>query len=239
MAEQTDLEKLTDIVTIITASIGAILGTLGFVRSLQTERKLAYRPAFAAFFEELNEKLQKHLRSAETLMRQIGESLAQTDLPDELPYIQPFNVDDYDLEYSVWRFDRGFRAILNQAVSASTQLKEAVEDYNDLRYPTSNDYATWRVIRISRSARETVEGPERIDHPQLRDEKNQEAVLKTVAPYLRRTSISISELKASAKYQRHLRKRLRAVKRALRRLDGAIASLEKRRELAESQLIGG
>jgi hypothetical protein len=77
-----------------------------------------------------------------------------------------------------------------------------------------------------------------VDHPQLRDEKNQEAVLKAVAPYLRGASISIGELKASGKYLRHLRKRLRVIKRALRRFDGAMASLERQRELAESQLVG-
>ena len=33
MTEQTDLEKITDVVTIVTATIGAILGALGFWRS--------------------------------------------------------------------------------------------------------------------------------------------------------------------------------------------------------------
>jgi len=236
MAEQTDLEKITDIVTILTASIGAILGTLGFWRSVSTERKVTYRPAFQLFFEELNQQLKKYLHLAETLIQSLHEALAQPDLPDELPDLRQIDAGEYDLEHPVWQYDRGFQAHLNRTILASSRLIDAISSYNELRYPSSSAYTTWRGLMKSKYGEDIAKLRDRIDGLEPRDEGNLREVLKTIGPFVRGESTAIEDLKRSGKYHRHLRRKLRAVRRSMRRFDGLQASLERKRAQIESQL---
>jgi hypothetical protein len=238
MTEQTDLEKITDVVTIITATIGAILGALGFWRSMRTERKVTFRSAFKAVFLGLNNQVEAHIRSSDTLMERMEEAMALDPLPEQLPYLPQFAEGDYDLDLPAWRYDRTLRSLLRRTISASSALKDSVVEYNDLKYPTSNDFREWRQAMTSRYGTDIVEHQDQITKLRSRDEKLRMDILKTVAPYIRGGEKSIDDLPKSGKYQRHLRRNLRVVKRTLRRFDRARASLERRRELVDSQLAG-
>ncbi len=236
MAEQTDLEKITDVVTIVTATVGAILGTLGFWRSLRTERKLTYRPAFKAYFEELNNTLCKHLQLAEFLIHNLNEAITENDLPDELPDNLQFDESDYDLEHPVWHYDRGFRLHLKRTITLSSRLRDAVASYNELRYPSSSAYVTWRGLMNAKYGADIVELGNGSTNLEPRDEKNRREVLKTVEPFIGDCSDSIGDLMRNRKYRRHLRRRLRTAKRAMQRFDDSQSSLERKRKLIESQL---
>jgi hypothetical protein len=238
MAEQTDLEKITDVVTIITASIGAILGALGFWRSVRTERTVTFRGAFKALLISMNDQITEQSRSSDTLVARMDEALALQSPPDQLPYLPQFAEGDYDLDHPAWRYDRTLRSLLRRTISASCTLKDSVVEYNELKYPTTNDFRKWREAMINRYGTDIVEHQDHVNTLRARDEKLRMDILKTAAPYLRRDAASIADLPKSGKYQRHLRRYIHAVKRALRRFNRVRASLDRRLELVESQLNG-
>ncbi len=204
-----EISNIKDIVYIITALSGFVLGLLGFLKSINVDRRVRIEPYFRSVWSSITENIKSIIDSGESWAGDLERQLAIPN-PDGFSNWGSVNT-DLQLEEYEWDYDKKIHKLLLQYVSIIDKLSNTVDDYNDVRYLTTQTAKTAAGLRYIGVIKERRDEEKALLHLK-RFNVSPEATfheLKSNTKYKKTLSLAISSIKKDAATLKCLSKKIR------------------------------
>jgi len=210
-AQQTSstFDVIRDVLVIVAAMTGAILGTLGFRRSGRVEHRQRHEPYFRSIWPELSRELTGSMSGYKNWARSLSRELRAGRRRERLsrgPSLVNLDVDNYN-----WRYDKSVESAIKKYLKATGSLEHAVAGFDELIRPTTDKFLLYRMLRNALPSTEE-------------QTKRENELIERVKPIVRKylgkdyPSATIADLQRNRKYWRALaakQKRIRSRVKAL------------------------